>query len=39
MVKSQSYPTGVIVAKYRPDGAVRTGEVDNHSLAPFAAIP
>jgi dihydrofolate reductase len=26
LVKSQSYPTGVIVAKYKPDGAVRTGD-------------
>jgi dihydrofolate reductase len=26
LVKSQSYPTGVIVANYRPDGAVRTGD-------------
>ena len=25
LVKSQSYPTGVIVAKYAPDGAVKTG--------------
>jgi len=25
LVKSQAYPTGVIVARYRPDGAVRTG--------------
>jgi dihydrofolate reductase len=25
LVKSQSFPTGVIVASYRPDGAVRTG--------------
>jgi len=25
MVKSQSYPTGVIVANYKPDGAVKTG--------------
>ena len=25
LVKAQSYPTGVIVAKYRPDGAVKTG--------------
>jgi dihydrofolate reductase len=25
LVKSQSYPTGVIVASYRPDGAVKTG--------------
>ena len=25
LVKSQSFPTGVIVANYRPDGAVRTG--------------
>jgi dihydrofolate reductase len=25
LVKSQSYPTGVIVAAYRPDGEVRTG--------------
>ena len=25
LVKSQSYPTGVIVANYKPDGAVRTG--------------
>jgi len=24
MVKSQSYPTGVIMANYKPDGAVRT---------------
>jgi len=26
LVKSQSYPTGVIVANYRPDGAVKTGD-------------
>lgn len=26
LVKSQSYPTGVIVAKYRPDGMVKTGD-------------
>jgi dihydrofolate reductase len=25
LVKSQSYPTGVVVATYKPDGAVRTG--------------
>jgi dihydrofolate reductase len=25
LVKSQSFPAGVIVASYRPDGAVRTG--------------
>ena len=25
LVKSQAYPTGVIVADYRPDGAVKTG--------------
>jgi dihydrofolate reductase len=25
LIKSQSFPTGVIVAKYRPDGAVRSG--------------
>jgi dihydrofolate reductase len=25
LIKSQSYPTGVIVAKYQPDGAVKTG--------------
>jgi hypothetical protein len=25
LIKSQSYPTGVIVANYRPDGAVKTG--------------
>jgi dihydrofolate reductase len=25
LVKSQSYPTGVIVANYKPDGAVKTG--------------
>ena len=25
LVRSQSYPTGVIVAKYAPDGAVKTG--------------
>jgi dihydrofolate reductase len=25
LVKSKSYPTGVIVATYKPDGAVRTG--------------
>ena len=25
LVKSQSYPTGVIVANYRPEGAVKTG--------------
>jgi len=28
LVKSQSYPTGVIVATYRPDGAVKTGSFD-----------
>ena len=26
LVKSQSFPTGVIVADYRPDGAVKTGD-------------
>ena len=26
LVKSQSYPTGVIVANYKPDGEVRTGD-------------
>jgi len=26
LVKSQSYPTGVIVAHYTPDGAVKTGD-------------
>ena len=26
LVKSQSYPTGVIVANYKPDGAVKTGD-------------
>ena len=26
LVKSQSYPTGVIVANYTPDGAVKTGD-------------
>jgi dihydrofolate reductase len=26
LVKVQSYPTGVIVANYRQDGAVRTGD-------------
>jgi dihydrofolate reductase len=26
LVKSQSYPTGVIVANYKPDGAVRIGD-------------
>jgi dihydrofolate reductase len=26
LVKSQSYPTGVIVASYQPDGAVKTGD-------------
>ena len=25
LVTSKSYPTGVIVATYRPDGAVKTG--------------
>jgi hypothetical protein len=25
-VKSQSFPTGVIVANYYPDGAVKTGD-------------
>ena len=25
MIKSQSFPTGVIVAYYQPDGAVKTG--------------
>lgn len=35
LVKSQSFPTGVIVASYRPDGAVKTG---NFQLAePTAA--
>ena len=28
LVKSQSYPTGVVVARYRPDGAVRSGSFD-----------
>ncbi len=26
LVKAQSYPTGVVVANYRPDGAVKTGD-------------
>jgi dihydrofolate reductase len=26
LVKSQSYPTGVIVARYQPDGEVKTGD-------------
>jgi dihydrofolate reductase len=26
LLKSQSFPTGVIVANYRPDGAVKTGD-------------
>jgi hypothetical protein len=26
LVKSRSFPTGVIVANYRPDGAVKTGD-------------
>ncbi|HEY1615209.1 MAG TPA: dihydrofolate reductase family protein [Rhizomicrobium sp.] len=26
LVKSRAYPTGVIVANYRPDGAVKTGD-------------
>ncbi|HLW92025.1 MAG TPA: dihydrofolate reductase family protein [Roseiarcus sp.] len=26
LVKAQSYPTGVIVANYQPDGAVKTGD-------------
>jgi dihydrofolate reductase len=26
LIKSQSYPTGVIVANYKPDGAVKTGD-------------
>jgi dihydrofolate reductase len=26
LIKSQSYPTGVIVATYQPDGAVKTGD-------------
>jgi dihydrofolate reductase len=26
LVKSQSYPTGVIVVNYKPDGAVKTGD-------------
>jgi dihydrofolate reductase len=26
LVRSQSFPTGVIVANYQPDGAVRTGD-------------
>jgi hypothetical protein len=25
LLKSRSFPTGVIVANYQPDGAVRTG--------------
>jgi hypothetical protein len=25
-IRSQSYPTGAIVANYRPDGGVRTGD-------------
>ena len=28
LIKAQSYPTGVIVANYRPDGAVRIGSFD-----------
>jgi dihydrofolate reductase len=35
LVKSQPYPTGVIVATYRPDGAVKTGSFA--SEAPSAA--
>ena len=26
LIKAQTYPTGVIVANYRPDGAVKTGD-------------
>ncbi len=26
LVKSQSFPTGVIVANYKPDGAVKSGD-------------
>jgi hypothetical protein len=26
LVKSRSFPTGVIVANYQPDGAVKTGD-------------
>jgi dihydrofolate reductase len=26
LIKSQTYPTGVIVATYKPDGAVKTGD-------------
>ena len=26
LIKSKSYPTGVIVANYKPDGAVKTGD-------------
>jgi len=26
LLKSQSFPTGVIVANYKPDGAVKTGD-------------
>ena len=28
-VKSRTFPTGVVVITYRPDGAVRTGDFGN----------
>jgi dihydrofolate reductase len=34
LVKSQSYPTGVIVATYRPDGEVRTGSFASEEPSP-----
>ena len=34
LVKSQSYPTGVIVATYRPDGAVKTGSFASEEPSP-----
>ena len=35
LIKSQSFPTGVIVANYRPDGAVKTGSFQH--VEPSAA--
>jgi dihydrofolate reductase len=35
LIKSQSFPTGVIVASYRPDGAVKTGSFQH--VEPSAA--
>ena len=34
MIKSQSYPTGVIVATYRPDGEVKTGSFASEEPSP-----